>query len=146
LLLRSRAFENAKDGNNNSSNKIQLRPSPLIGGPKWLPLHVQLIIERQYIWDFVPLNATSPTTLRNLLLLQSVPGEIRCRQRMTVREPNTDTTPATTCSLQQEATIYADSYPNTNLNIINNNCWTFCIGMFLHLLSSSSFTTMPDDA
>ena len=68
--------------NTANGNRLFLENSPLIGGPSWLPLHIKVILEdgnRKVVhrWDFVPLDATNFATLRQLLLLQAVPAEIR---------------------------------------------------------------------
>jgi hypothetical protein len=80
---------------------IRLQPSPLFGGPKWLQVHVKVVLhilpttaassssigdhddETQHLWDFVPRNATRPETLAELLSLRAVPGQVRyqCRPR-----------------------------------------------------------------
>jgi hypothetical protein len=80
---------------------IRLQPSPLFGGPKWLQVHVKVVLyildttaassssigdhddETQHLWDFVPKNATRPETLAELLSLRAVPGQVRyqCRPR-----------------------------------------------------------------
>ena len=66
------------------SLRVFLRFSPLIGGPKFLPLHVEVILNRNsdntlYRFDFIPLKATDPSTLARLVTLQSVPGLLRSR-------------------------------------------------------------------
>jgi hypothetical protein len=83
--------------------ELFLRFSPLIGGPPFLPLHVDIILvpqisadpdkieavlksatnENEYAdihrFDFLPENPTDPTTIVRLMLLQGVPGRVRYR-------------------------------------------------------------------
>jgi hypothetical protein len=73
--------------------RLRLKTAPLVGGPLWLPLHVKVIIENEcclsvndtatlslsHQWDLIPINATNISTLQQLLLLQSVPSQIRYR-------------------------------------------------------------------
>ena len=63
---------------------IYLRFSPLIGGPRFLPAHVEVMLANEstgslHRYDFVPANPTDPKTLATLLTLRSVPGVLRCR-------------------------------------------------------------------
>ena len=63
---------------------IYLRFSPLIGGPRFLPAHVEVMLANEstgslHRYDFVPANPTDPQTLATLLTLRSVPGVLRCR-------------------------------------------------------------------
>lgn len=63
---------------------IYLRFSPLIGGPRFLPAHVEVMLANEstgslHRYDFVPANPTDPKTLTTLLTLRSVPGVLRCR-------------------------------------------------------------------
>lgn len=119
-----------KVSNLGEDSEIRLQPLPLIGGPSWFPLHVKLILrnsntnDEYYAWDFVPLNATDKQVLKKLTTLQSVPGQIR----------STPTEGVKTGPLVQEAQRYCEKYPR-KLNLINNNCWTFAIGLALHLLN-----------
>ena len=67
-----------------TSLNLYLRFSPLIGGPRFLPAHAEVIIANEstgslHRYDFVPANPTDPKTLATLLTLRSVPGVLRCR-------------------------------------------------------------------
>jgi hypothetical protein len=92
------------------STYVYLRFSPLVGGPTFLPLHVEVIIvtrilqaqkmDTVYIrsdtsfssipfyadslifhrFDFLPEKPTDPTTLARLFSLQCVPGTVRQRR------------------------------------------------------------------
>jgi hypothetical protein len=61
---------------------LYLRFSPLIGGPRFAPVHVEVMLADEstlHRFDFVPADATDPTTLAMLLTLRSVPGILRYR-------------------------------------------------------------------
>ena len=51
---------------------------PLVGGPAFLPIHVQIAHENT-LYDFLPANPTAAATTASLLSGQSVEGNIRCR-------------------------------------------------------------------
>lgn len=82
---------------------LYLRFSPLIGGPRFLPAHVEVMIangstDSLHRYDFVPKNPNDPSVLATLLTLRSVPGVLRCRvvdgsssARQTVMENDNDT-------------------------------------------------------
>lgn len=125
-----------------SSLQLGLKAAPLIGGPSWLPLHVKIVVEGDHTWDFVPLNATSPNTLKQLVSLKSVPGEIRYRQgkRGVDEQKDMYATP-----MVHRAQKFVDSYSNRDLNLISNNCWTFALMMYWHL-RSTEMTNEQDDA
>ena len=114
--------------------EIRLRPSPLIGGPPWLPLHVKFILrdeqKRDYVWDFVPKNATEKEVLTKLTALQSVPGVIRSEVAPTLASSKPSL--PITQDLVRSAQIYCNSYPQ-ELNLVSNNCWTFAIRLAIHL-------------
>jgi hypothetical protein len=114
--------------------KPQLKPrlvlQPLIGGPSWLKLHVQLHLvedvdnsndnnrnQMRHKFDFVPLQATDPQTLIQLLTLQTVPGEIRTFQ-----------------STHPPSLQFCQQYNNDELHLIFNNCWTFAAKLYWYLL------------
>ena len=81
-----------------SSLGTYLRFSPLIGGPRFLPAHVEVMLADEsegslHRYDFVPANPTDPKTLATLLTLRSVPGVLRCRvvdSSSSTRRPVTD--------------------------------------------------------
>lgn len=66
---------------------------PLVGGPSFLPLHVEVIIAPSssesgmnllensvaHRFDFLPLNPENPAVLQQLISFQSVPGLVRYR-------------------------------------------------------------------
>ena len=120
-----------------SDVEMRLRPSPLIGGPRWLPLHVKLVLRdknhQEYTWDFLPLNATEKEVLAKLATFQSVPGEIRSS---TSTEQFRSHAKMSAETWIEAAGKFCEIYPQ-NLNLINNNCWTFAFGLALHLKTLS---------
>ena len=112
-------------------SEVRFRPSPLIGGPPWLPLHVKLILRqdgRDFLYDFVPLDATDTEVLARLTSLQNVPGEIRSTVLTTKSSKQSTKTDDLVLSAQE----YCETYPR-ELNLLTNNCWTFAIGLAVHL-------------
>lgn len=107
-----------------STVRVFLRCSPLIGGPSVLPLHVEVILAEDvdttrrsiddtiYIrktndlthltntypqlhrFDFLPVNPKDPSTVVSLATFQSVPGKLRHRYYNTQNITSTDTTSA----------------------------------------------------
>ncbi len=95
---RNTSPENEPNARDNSV-QIYLRFSPLIGGPSFLPLHVEVILaphakknhvisENNYggkaapqfhKFDFLPTNPTDPMTLLRLMTLRPVSGKVRHR-------------------------------------------------------------------
>jgi len=123
-----------------NGSEVRFRPSPLTGGPRWLPLHVKVIIRNgdangcDVLYDFIPLDATSKEVLTRLTTFQNVPGEIRS----TVVTSTRSATQSTIASLADHdlacsrAREYCENYPR-ELNLLTNNCWTFAIGLAVHL-------------
>jgi hypothetical protein len=113
---------------------IRLRVAPLIGGPSWLPVHVQVVIEDICIVDFVPLNPTSKENLEKLLTLRSVPAEARF---VTV---STAVTAGTSDGVRrrkiQRARQFCQHY-STDLHLISNNCWTFAYKLISFILQDN---------
>ena len=150
-----------RDGN------IRLKTAPLIGGPKWLPLHVKVIIvndvaassedqdiqkqKKEYFsrFDYVPLNPTSIYTLLSLISLKAVPAHARCRippsfpQAIAVVEANDDNSnPADDEKNGEEE--------KQQLNILYTSrieyAKEYCVGYDkkLHLLSNNCWTFALD--
>lgn len=123
---------------------LQLQVKPLIGGPSWLPLHVSCVVEDNHKWDFIPLNATSSRTLQSLLSLQSVPGEIRYHTTTTTTTNNHNNNnnksllPHNDKKVHQAAHQFVQNYNNRNLHLITNNCWTFALMLYWHLLINNN--------
>jgi hypothetical protein len=105
------------------TSPIQLECCPLIGGPKFAPLHVQVVVLDQenakHRFDFIPQDATKPETLTRILSLQAVPGNLR------YLAPNVGGVSPTSSKWVQRARDFTTQYENTNLQLMTNNCWTF---------------------
>lgn len=101
---------------------VQLKTSPLIGGPSFLQVHVKVVVAEDHVFDFIPLNAEDPTTLKDLIRLRGVPGQIRYLGKKTTPSP-----------LVEKAVAFVENYSNTDLHLIKNNCWTFAVRMLWDL-------------
>jgi hypothetical protein len=108
---------------------VKLECCPLIGGPPWLPLHVQVILqgegEEKHKYDFVPKEATRSETLLQLLTFQTVPGELRYFG-------SSRDTSAELSMLVQRAEDFR-SHADPELHVMKNNCWTFAWKLLRHL-------------
>jgi hypothetical protein len=128
---------------------VGLQFSPLIGGPGWLPVHVKVVLETdscQHKWDFVPLKPSDPATLSQLVQLQAVPGEIRYFESPMINDARemdesavTSTTKETVVGKAQE---FCDNFPDRNLQIVTNNCWTFAFQLYSVLSQDVGTNTM----
>jgi hypothetical protein len=143
--------------------RIAFQWSPLIGGPSWLPLHVKLSIEAgDGTWhqlDFVPTDATNPEVTGRLIALQCVPGDVRyaysgcslmgqpleyrivLQSEDAVRpwrqqQQKSLVSAFSTTHVVDRAVRFAASYPDRNLHLLTNNCWTFALRLYLYLASS----------
>jgi hypothetical protein len=103
-------------------SSIQLKLTPLIGGPSFFPIHVKVIVAEDHIYDFVPIDARNPQVTSALLQGKHVSGEIR---RMGDKKCNSH--------LVEIAERFADDYDDTQLHIISNNCWTFALRLLWEL-------------
>lgn len=95
---------------------------PLLGGPAWLRVHVQVSLVDSHQdnnnnkFDFVPLHPTDPSTLWRLMTLRAVPGQIRVFD-----------------STHAPSLLFCQQYKDNQLHLINNNCWTFALQLFFYL-------------
>jgi hypothetical protein len=143
------------------SHRVGFYMAPLIGGPSWLPLHVKLFIEAEdgtrHLLDFVPKDASNPDVTGRLMSFQCVPGDVRyaCqssggkqeRQDVTrvVLHPSNDSTERarrlpqnrSEASIVERAVQYSAAYPDRDLHLLTNNCWSFAVRLYWHLLSTS---------
>jgi hypothetical protein len=146
-----------------SSCHLYLRASQLIGGPSFLPLHSQVILEEnvmassssgvkqttvaRYIWDFVPVDATRLSTLASLLQLKSVEGKIRFFSRGTSRrnlslqdelvedsQSQLSLASPTVSPFLARAQDFCQKYDNEKLNLLSNNCWQFSFLLIRHII------------
>jgi hypothetical protein len=92
---------------------IQLKLSPLIGGPSFLPIHVKVVVSEDHIYDFVPMDARNPQVTSDLLQGKHVSGEIR---RMGEKQNYNSS------HLVEIAERFVDNYADTQLHILSNNC------------------------
>ena len=81
LLLPAGSSSRASSDGQSSPVYVALRP--LVGGPKFLLLHVQ-IAHDGVLFDFLPAAPTEAATTANLLLGRAVDGRIRCRPTRTL--------------------------------------------------------------
>ena len=115
------------------SKDISLKLAPLVGGPKWLPVHVKVILYDAHGFDFVPLNPTSVDTLQKLLTFQAVPAEAR----IILPSKSSD---STTTSTSEEATYvlrareFCTQY-DKDLHLIKNNCWSFAFDIINYIMA-----------
>ena len=107
--------------------------SPLIGGPKLLPIHISTVIRdvnsmKEVVLDFVPLITSKRDMEENSLLLlkgKSIQGVHRLRLR-----PSASPTSATAPDGDgEELTRIAEAIirdsPSAELNLYSNNCYHF---------------------
>ena len=95
--------------------KLSFGFKPLIGGPRFLPIHVYVTLQQEtefsYL-DFLPLDPTNPNTLQRLLLGQDGPGEVRDKR-----------TPG---YIDENGLIeYMTSGFQKDINLYTNNCYHF---------------------
>lgn len=108
--------------------KIFLRWSPLIGGPSFLPLHVEVILFHQattpsistipshlHRLDFLPQTPTDPQTLFKLLTLQSVSSQIRHRMYQVENQTSADYTATQSSTNPRETFGTVDSNTTTTI-------------------------------
>ena len=93
---------------------------PLIGAPRWLALHQAIEFTdgedgERFCMDFIPMDATSPETLKRLITLGSVAGEVRL---FAADAGNVE------ASILAKARRLQSEYPK-ELHLVKNNCMTF---------------------
>ena len=101
---------------------------PLIGGPAFLPLHVEIIHEGS-IYDFLPQSPTAIETTAVLLRGGSVDGTVRCRPSTRVRGRLLGHTFKTPDEMQS----FAEQQP-LDLSLQSNSCWTFAASLARYAL------------
>ena len=106
--------------------RVLLKLSPLIGGPKLLRVHSQLFVDSGAGingWDFVPQDATAPTTLARLVTLRAAPGDAR----RLVANDGVGMYDVGTAAASSEAIEAALAARPTDLHLLSNNCWSHTI-------------------
>lgn len=122
-------------------NRVRIQPSPLLGGPGWLPVHCKVIVDDSFVFDFIPLNAASPETLQKLISLQAVPATVRTMQKNGKREAQenerhnsgnkSDNDEGTKVYIER-AYQFCKEY-DRDLHLINNNCWSFAFDLVQYI-------------
>ena len=114
-------------------SNIFIRFSPLIGGPRFLPIHVEVILSSEsgsHKCDFIPLEARNPQTMKQLLTLRAVSGQVR----YTNININTNKEGIWMgVSEKEDAKEFCENY-NNELHLITNNCYTFAWKLLDHLI------------
>ena len=126
--------------------QARLQPVPLIGGPSFLPLHVQVLLEgiddsgdekgEQYLLDFIPSNPSDPDTLSALMTGSYVPGKYRFRPHPTnLMKPAVDLAdvPLHTPVTPEDIENFIKTQ-RVDLHLLTNNCWSFAINFSLWVL------------
>ena len=98
---------------------------PLVGGPSFLPLHIEVAVG-DTVYDFLPAEPTAMATTAALVTGQSVDGRIRLRS---LKAPPAIPSPrwqliAHTMKTSDELQSFAQEQPAA-LSLLSNNCFTF---------------------
>jgi hypothetical protein len=124
------------------SKRIEIQPSPLIGGPSWLALHCQVVVDGNHVFDFVPQNATSIETLKNLVMLQPVPAVARVKRhpsKLSSTELSSENEDKREDGLDtlyvSRAVEFCRNY-DKDLHLVTNNCWKFAFDLVQHIRQS----------
>lgn len=133
---------------------------PLVGGPDFLPVHVSIILKQNdpkcknedrkaipipaqevmrknqevhHRFDFLPMNARDPDTLKKLVMLQPVQGQVRYTEYCN----STDDRPYLEVSLGatndtlslEDILMFCGDYQRSKgeLHLITNNCFSFAL-------------------
>jgi hypothetical protein len=147
---RNRFFRQNLTQQDKPSCFVGVQVTPLIGGPGWLPVHVKVVLETEgceHKWDFVPLKPSEPATLSQLVQFQAVPGEIRylVSPMMDMDNNNAkeidmdnDLVPSSAVTSTEEPAVglaqeFCELYPDRNMHLVTNNCWTFAFHLYSFL-------------
>ena len=96
---------------------------PLVGGPTWLPLHVQLACNGT-IYDFLPESPTDALTTQTLLTGGACDGVIRIRRKSLDGERAAWRLLGYTTRESKELRSFAERQ-DSSLSLLSNNCFTF---------------------
>jgi hypothetical protein len=116
---------------------VAIRTSPLIGMPSWSPLRLHVAVRcGDMVFDFIPDQATAPSTLAQLLAGSSVRATIRQRPRGGASGRAEWICLGSTARTESELSAWVDAYPGDRLSLVMNNCWTFAAALSSYALSS----------
>jgi hypothetical protein len=91
-----------------------------------------VVVAKDHIYDFIPLNAADPDTVMSLVSLKAVPGEIRSMGKKQSQSPAVE-----------KADQFVQNYSNHDLHLLSNNCWTFALLMLWELKSEGAESREP---
>eukprot|EP00536_Pseudo-nitzschia_multiseries_P000943 jgi/Psemu1/179901/e_gw1.12.24.1 len=123
--------------------RVRLQPSPLLGGPGWLPVHCKVVVGDSRAFDFVPLNAESTETITKLISLQAVPATARTihnKRKLEAQNAehysgecdNSDDNDESTKLYAERAARFCEEY-DRDLHLIRNNCWSFAFDLLRYI-------------
>jgi len=115
---------------------------PLVGGPSFLPLHVE-VAAHDLVFDFLPENPTAGSTTAALALGQGVAGSIRVRPLRSECKPPRWRLIGYTSRPAEELSAHANSQPS-ELRLLDNNCWTFAASLTRYAVGSGAPGEMRD--
>ena len=100
---------------------------PLVGGPRWLPLHVVVVADGMR-FDFLPDAPQEPSTALALLTGGGTPGTVRCRPARPQSRGTRTVLLGTSAKSAADLEAFALSYP-TSLSLGRNDCWSFACNL-----------------
>lgn len=110
---------------------VHLRTQPLVGGPSFLKLHVQVAVG-ETVYDFLPKDPTAMSTTVALFTGNSVAGTVRSRALSTPASPPRWRLLGAT-KMQQPAVDQFVEQQTTELNLLSNSCWSFASRLVRHV-------------
>jgi len=105
--------------------QLLVRFEPLVGGPRFLPLHV-VVEHGEMEFDFLPVAPRAPSTALALLSGGATEGRIRCRPRTSRAAPRALVGMAIKEGV--EISSYATEL-SMELRLQGNDCWTFAANL-----------------
>jgi len=125
---------------------LKLTLSPLIGGPSWMLVHCKVVLDDSYIFDFVPLKATSTETIQKMIQLQAVPAKVQIIRRSKrqknddndinykhEKNDNNNVNDENIKVFVERAEQFCQEY-DQDLHLLQNNCWSFAYELILYIL------------
>mmetsp|Transcript_9591 Transcript_9591/g.28635 ORF Transcript_9591/g.28635 Transcript_9591/m.28635 type:complete len:158 (-) Transcript_9591:121-594(-) len=120
------------------NGRVKLKPSPLIGGPGWLPVHCKVEVGDSHVFDFVPVNAESTETIQKLITLQTVPATAR-QMGNNRKAQNGKQCSGDNCNWDESTKLYAERAArfceeyDRDLHLVSNNCWSFAFDLIQYI-------------